>query len=380
MPSEKPIPTVSDFLTAGKNALRGRFDKRADVRDGSVYDYIAGTAAMIWSQELQRDRDLFLSVYTDTADGQDLTDRVEAKYGITRILDTLGTGTAQLSRASAAAGEGTIWAGTRIIVSGSLTEPRVYAVASDTYVAATATAISVPIEATVAGPGSTISVSSGAFVDDPLWDTWSVGTLTCGAGTLFEDADTLRARARATLLDSRAGRAPAIIQACRDAGATKVVAFASDYSGDSSDYGISVVYVGDQSFVGTTSLVRACMVALEAHRACGCAMMVLPMTYGVLPVTMTVSLWDNPVNFDQPGLTSLIRDAVGKYFSSDANAFAYKLDAMGGCVFNVSPDIQSVSFSLPVSDATLSASSWPSVLTRYTVNPNTISVTLSGPN
>lgn len=380
MPSAKPIPTVSDFITAAKNALRGRFDNRSDVRDGSVYDYIAGTAAMIWSQELQRDRDLFRASYTDTADGQTLTDRILLKYGVTRIVDGYGTGTAQLSRTSSAAGAGTVWAGSRIIVSSANTEPKVYSVASNTLVGATATAVTVPILATVPGSVTAISVSSGAFFDDPLWDSWTVGTLVCSDGTTFEAADAFRARARANILDSRSGRAPSIVQACRDAGAAKVVAFSSDYSGASSDYGINVVYVGDNSFVGTTSLVRECMVALESHRVLGADMMVLPMTYGALPVTMSVSLWDSPANFDQAGLTSLIRDAVGRYFSSDSNAFAYKLDAMSGCVFNVSPDIQSVSFSRPASDASLSAASWPATLTRYTVTPDSISVMLSGPS
>lgn len=43
-------PTVADFLSAYKGAIRGTKDNRADLNEGSMYEQVGGVAAIIWSR------------------------------------------------------------------------------------------------------------------------------------------------------------------------------------------------------------------------------------------------------------------------------------------------------------------------------------------
>src|SRR5580693_466230 len=116
MPASEPLPTITDLLGVFGAGVVARTDPNADVRRGAVYDHFAGVGAILFSREAQRDRDLFRARYFDTADGADLTELVATRFGIARVLDGYGTGTALFTRDSPSAGAGTIWEGTRIIL------------------------------------------------------------------------------------------------------------------------------------------------------------------------------------------------------------------------------------------------------------------------
>jgi len=380
MPSTKPIPTVSDFLRAAANAIRGRRDKRADTREGSVYEMILGPAAMLFARQVQRDRDMFRSVYNDAATGAQLSALILEKYGVERVEATSGTGTATLERASAAAGAGTIWAGTRVFLASSTTEVREFSVTADTTVSATAIAVEVPIRAAKPGRTAAISVTSGLVVADPLWDaTWTVTGLTCGEGTDFEDARALVARVRNSRLRARRGHEQAIVDACVAAGAVNVVAFASSFANTSPDPGFNAVYVGDGGYSASTSLVRACQVACEAARPIGADTYFGAMTPSSLSMELTVTLWDQPATFDQVALTQMIRDVIVHYFAVARNAYAYRRDAIAGAILRASSAVQAVTFTTPASDAAITLGDWPATLTRYRVTASDITVTLAGP-
>src|ERR1700690_1945047 len=100
MPSILPIPSIEDLRKAFHAAVRGAKESTADGHAGSVYDHFAGLGAILWSQQAQRDKDQFSSIYFDYADGQELTDYVLAHDGIIRDQDTYGTGFIYLSRTS----------------------------------------------------------------------------------------------------------------------------------------------------------------------------------------------------------------------------------------------------------------------------------------
>jgi Baseplate J-like protein len=392
MPSVQPIPTVSNLLQAFRDGVVGQRERRADTRSGSGYDLTDGPGAILWSRQAQRDRDMFRGVYFDTAEGDDLTARGQALYGVTRFLDTYGTGVASFTRPTAGAGGGTIPAGTRIFVlpSSGIADARVYAVASDTPVAASAlSAPAVPVRATTLGPGTAISaLSSGGYlfrVDDPLWDTsWTVQSLATTDGTSFEPAADYRARVRANRFASRAGYAAAIIAACANVGATNVVLFASNWAGDSNDYGLNWCYVSDASFTGSPSLVTACAVALESVRVLGADLQVLPITTSSLSVSVTASLWDDPGNFNQNDITDAIQASVAAYFDGRKNAYAYQLDAIFGAVARASTAVQNVTINSPVSNVGVTTNvngipTFPAVLTRYVVSRPNIAVAFTGP-
>lgn len=388
MPSLLDVPSAADHIKAAADAMRGQRDKRTDTRRGAVYEFLTGKAALLWTREASRDRDMFRAIYFDTAEQDDLTFYIQQRYGISRILDTYGTGTAAFSRPTAGGGAGTIYAGTRIIVPGN--DPRAYKVAADTPVAASQTAVSnVPVSATVLGPGQAIQNATGR-IDDPLWDlTWSVSSLSCGDGTTYEDSQSYRARTRKALLDQRNGYVTAITTVLRNTGAQNVVLFPSDYSGGT-DFGINAIYVGDAGYNSTAALIGQCNVAAEGVRVLGADCLILGMVSSLLTCSLTVTLWDDPGLFDINGITSIaqrIQAGVVQYFTSQGNSFAWKVDGIRGAAARVDPSIQTVTVAsvngmAPPADAVLGTSlgvPWPPQLIRYFTNPNAITVAITGP-
>jgi hypothetical protein len=391
MPSTEPLLSLSGLVETYRGALPAQVDSSADTHAGSLLDVLGGTAAMLWSRQAQRDRDLFRAVYFDTAEGYDLTRRVALTDGIARELDTFGVGTATLTRASVAAGAGTVWTGTRLSVSGGTW--RTYAVTSDVAVGASALTVVVPICATETGPG-TGCVSNGADgrvlrLEDPLWDRWNVSALACEEGTAFEPAEHFRARVRTAREASRVGFSPAMREALQTAGCAQVALLQSDYGLDpnteafyTQDSGVSVCYVGDAGYTGSVALVRAASLALEQVRVCGAAIMVLPMASQAISVALAVRVWD--ASYSPSALETAIRASVLGEFMSRDSVFLFRTKSLEGAAFEVSEVIRSVSASItlqgtgtPVVDPELTASSWPAVLTRYSLGASDVTVTFT---
>ncbi len=372
----KAEPTIRDFIKIAGGAVRGSKDDLADTRQGSVYEHIFGPAAIIWSRQAQRHTDLFAETRFDGAQGDALTELIEGRFGIDRVLDTPGTGFAQFQRPNAGAGAGTIFRGTKIFVPSSTAEPIGYFVSRDTAVGATDVGlIQVPIESALTGPGSAISVVY-AVIDDSLWDnTWTVVGLTCSDGTTFEEAHDLKARARTARLNSRVGFLPRIVAACLDAGAIHVVGFPS-YRVENADHGLNVCYVGDASFSTSAELLRDCMVAVEVVRQLGDNLQVLPMTASAAPITATVTLTLPPASYDLTGLKVLLIGALVRYFKGKDSGFAYTRNGLLGAMRQVAPNIVSeVDFTLPVADAgVMVGNCFPAQLTRWYVDPVNINL------
>jgi hypothetical protein len=388
MPSAAPLPTIADLRQAYSDAIIGQRDARADTRTGSAYDFLGGPAAILFSREAQRDRDLFRACYNDTADGDDLSARLNALYGYPRVLDSYGTGTMQIARPNATGGAGTIPAGTRIIASTSATDPRVFAVAQDTPVSATMLGLSVPIRATVYGIG--VALNTGATpvvmrIDDPLFDnTFVPQSLVCADGTAFEPAAAYRARVRAARFNSRVGYAAAIIQALNAIGAVNVALFASNFTGDANDHGLNVCYVADAGFSASGTFLNQCIHTLESVRVLGADLQVFPMQTQSLGVTMTVRLWQDPGNFNLVDIQTGIVAELQAYFDGRKNAYSYQVDAMAAAVARASSAVQRVDFptsftSVGVTTLVNGQPQWPGVLTRYLLNAGAIQISFAGP-
>ncbi|MGH7297551.1 MAG: baseplate J/gp47 family protein [Polyangiaceae bacterium] len=372
MPASDPLPSIRDLLTAASDAVVGTRQSVADTRRGSVYDHLAGSGAILVTREAARDQDLFRAVYLDTAEGDDLTRLVKLRYGIDRIVPSYGTGTALLTRPTVAAGGGTVWEGTRILVFASAASPtaRSYATASDVVVPAGATAVTIPIRAADIGPGSAVNLSGPAVarVDDPLWDSsWQVAAVACSDGTALESAPDVRARARATQLAARSGYPDAIIAACVAQGAAYVALFDSNYT--ATDDGLCHCYVADAGFATTPRLIRACTVALEGVRVCGADLQLLGMQVATIPVSAVVTLRDDPGRLPSPDVA--LRDALAAAFVT--TRYDYDLDELAGVLSGASADVQDVSFLSPTSPATILVSGqMPPVLTRYELGAVTL--------
>lgn len=379
---------MQEFLQAFRDGVRALKDRYADVHEGAAYDHWAAAGAIIFAREARRDSDLWRAVYIDSAEGKDLTIRLD-KYGFERVEDGYGSGTASLTRASASAGAGTIWRGTRIVVGGPLVDAKRYVVSADTAVSATATSASVPIRPESVGVGWEIDVAANdgltLRVEDPLWDaSWAVSALQCSDGTSFESAPAARARFREERLDDRAGFEQAIIDACESAGATHAVLFSSAYAGDAYDFGLNRVYVGDASYSGTTALVNAVAIELENWRVLGDNLQVGPLARAALTIDATVYLWTAPSRVNIAELTTLLRGAAKGYFDGVSDGYSYDLDALAGALLKAAPSVQFVTFTTPsvsvgVVQTVAGLPNLPATLTRYTLRADDIALNFQPP-
>lgn len=345
MPSTQDLPTVEQLLAASRSALLGERDRFADRRAGAIYDHVAGPTAILFAREADSDKDSFRAIYFDDADGSDLTTYVAARYSPDlvppRALDTYGAGTCTFTRSSSAAGAGTIWQGTRVLVTG--TSPAEYVVAADT--AVTGTVAVVPIRASTLGIGTAIDVTAGLSLEDPLYDPlWTPASLVCADGTAFEDAPSYRARVRAALIDARNGYLPRLVRVCQAAGARYVVAFPSSYglspSDFTNDHGFCALYVADSAFASTAALINACRVALEACRVLGADLWVGGIAQVPLEVGAVLNLVDDPGKLDVvPIQRSALQALLAALGPSDAG-YALKRLALSASLARSSPGIQ----------------------------------------
>jgi len=381
MSSDLELPGVPELLDVFAAELRSRRGE-ADVHRGSNYDLAAGMGALLWARMAGRDRDLFRVCYFDGATDEDLNARVVAHDGPARVESTRGSGHAVIRRATTAGGAGTVWAGTRLLVSGTGTIlPRVYLVSSDVSVGVVPSA-TVPIEAEKVGSGVGIDTAllSGArmVIPDELWDTsWAVERVVCADGTDRETDSAYLARYRQDRIDRRRGYATAIIDACKTAGAAEVALFESDHI--TPDEGINRCFVADASFQATTDLLRRCRVAIDSARVCGCDMTVFGMSRQLCTFDLTLHLWDDPGRYNQDAIRVEATKAVLRYFDGSTNPYVYRFDGVRGELARSVPDLQSVVVNSGPSDTSIASILASSTLARLYTETGAITITLGGP-
>lgn len=376
-----PEPTITDFLEHARQGTVGE-DELVDFNRGSDYEAISGASAMLWSRQVQRDTDLFKATRFNDAEAGDLTFLVESRYGVPRLRDTRGAGTATFRRSSTAGGAGTVWKGTRFRVSAPLQSPVFYRVTQDTAVGASDLVAYVPVEALELGPGSKFSgAPSEAALIDALWDaSWAVSSLECADGVAMEQATAYRARTRAARQALRPGYPEAIEAACKAAGAANVALFRGDYAGPSADLGLNYVYVGDLSYSGTPSLVRACTFALRSARVAGDNCQVLPLARVDLNVAVTIYLRAAPELMPLARLEPIHRQAILQYFT-DVGRFTYTVSGIETAIARTGNETQDIVLTSPSADATiLTNGAFPAQLSRYFVTNNGITIRYLGPS
>jgi hypothetical protein len=389
MPAIEPLPTLAELLAAHGDGIRGLVDPTADTRRGAVYDHWAGAGAILFAREATRDRDLFRAIYFDTADGARLHAIARRRLSVEPVVATFGVGTARLARDTTDAGEGTLFAGTRISVIRSAAEPITFAVNEDVVASASMLDVAVPIRVLRRGSGSALRAAAQPGVvlriDDPLWDaTWRVTSIECADGTDTESPSTLRARARQARLDARKGYAKAMSDACVAQGAAHVALFASSYAGDDSDHGLNFCYVGDAGYSASDALVRRCMLALERFRVLGADLQVRPMMPAPIHVRALAHLWDDPGGFNTDDLAGGIAAALVGYFEHRSTVFGFSLDAMAGAALGAVDALQTIDFTQPASSAGVTtiangSPQFPAALKRYTLATRDVAVTFAGP-
>ncbi len=397
MPSVDNLPGVPEFLRAFRGELSAR-DGYADTHTGANYDIWGGVAAVLFSREVRRTRDIFRANYFDYARGADLNEIIAERFRDSRRSDGPGSGTAIITRSSAASGAGTIWQGTRVeaaIPNGAI---RTYLVTSNVSVGATDTAIWVPVTSVDVGTTATVDAApSGGMMlrfADPLWDnSWSIQRLICAPGDVGESEEEAKARIRQHRLDSRVGYPKYIVQACKDAGASNVVLFGSDFldtppssspiigslSSGYGDVGLNRVFVGDTGYASNHSLLVKCRRAIASSAVLGTATHVWGMTPVSFTCSVTAQLWDDPGNFDQDGVKAEIANAIANYFSSSANAYYFRYVAIQGAVMRSVRAVQTLSFTSGPAEPNLLTFLNTAALSHYTAVTGDIRITLTGP-
>lgn len=375
MPATVDPPDIDAFLEAYAAGLRSEAGVSANARRGSGYDHPGGSAALLWARMAQRDRDIFRQCYTETSSGERFEAKVERKYGTTRVKSTYGAGNAILARPSAGT-DGTIYAGTRIVITGSGPRPIPYAVSADTPVDASATTVTVPVRATRIGSGTTVSTSSNLKLDDTVFDsTFAPTYLSCADGTDEETPAACLDRARQNRLDGRVGYKKRIEQACRDAGAANVVFLDAGVFGEDDDFGVTHVYVGDAGYSTPTALLDACWLAVDEVHVSGCDVQVLGMEITPLTATVDITLWDSPGAFDQIGIKRAALAALLGEFGQRPDFWVFRLDSLAGAVIQTSTAIQGAVVTTSPGEPT---ASFVATLPRYVLAGTDVTITLSG--
>lgn len=377
MSATAPLPTVADFLAAHADAIRIELGAEQNTRRGGVLDLLAGPAALLWAAEVLRDRDLFRQVYTDTARGAQLEERVLRRYGVARVQATRGTGQAVLVRPTAASG-GTIHEGTRIEVRRALaTDLTFYAVAADIPVAAGETTIAVPIRAARPGSGTRLTSAEYAALADATFDAFTVQAIACADGTDEESPADYVARARATKKAQRPGYRRRFEDVCREAGAAHVVLLDAGELGEGADFGVTHVYVADAGYSSPAALVEACSDAVDAVHIAGNDVQVLPMVPTAVQLDLVVALWKEPGQFDLSGLRQAITATVLAHFNSRPRYYLFDHDSIRGEVHRAGGrDVQSVT---AVTDPVPPAPGFVAQLPRYTLAESGITIEFTGP-
>jgi Baseplate J-like protein len=382
MPSPKSTPDIGAYLRAYAAGIRAEQGPTVSARRGGALDLFGGSAALLWSRQSARDRDLFRGTFYTTAAGADL-DRLALRYfGVERIHDTTGTGTLVLYRPAGGL-EGELYAGTRVAVVGPEGVPReVYAVAKDHPVGALETLVEVPIRATRPGPGVAVKAAgSQVRIQDIIFDgSFAPVSLVCADGTAEEGAEQLIARGRVERRNGRLGYRASIVDTCKGAGAEHVVALeARTFVGeDEDDLGESYVYVADASFTSSPALLDACAVALEQVRVAGADLLVLGMVPMPVMLAITAQLVADPQDFDVVDLRTSITARVLDVFAARPQWWEFSTEALAGEVERAAPRAVLVADV----DATPAPPEpgFPAALPRFTLAAKDIAVKFVGPN
>lgn len=382
MSSDLPLVTIDDLIRAYNAEISARSDGVGDTRDGAIHNIAAGIGALTWSRQSARDRDVYRTIYFDTARGADLEGRIEAFGGASRIQATRGAGAAEISRATTAGGAGTLWKGTRISVGrAGFDIPRLYQVAADTVIGAATLGAWVPIEACDLGTGVEIDTGESGGVlswHDQVWDsTWQIASLRCANGTDRESDPAYLARYRAAKVDARRGYAQAIIDACKAVGAADVALFESDVIAP--DTGLNRCFVGDTGGNATPDLLRACRLAVEGARVLGCDLTVFGMARSLVSIDLTIRLWSDPGNFAQGVLVEEAKQSVLRYFDTGAAPYVFRLDGLRAELTRAIPDMQSVAMTSGPTDTVFANVLAGATLTRMHTHADAIRITLEGP-
>ena len=403
MPSGMNIPSRTALRKAfqvGVSSPPDGTQNHADARVGSRYDVWGGVNAVLSARIAGRCKDIFAQNYFSSASGDFLDLYMSRRFAnqFPRVLATCGTGLAVLVRSGTATT--TILDGTRISISIPNTDSQLWVVVDGSDLVGIDTlAVSVPIRASVKGASSAFSFSSEGEaqlkLEDPLDDpTWTVQSVTCGAGTDREKDVAYRARVLTTLTDARLGYESSIAAAMKAAGAASVQFFDSRWPYDDSAYapivgatqiddGLNKIVVSDASGGSTPTLIRACQFALDSVACAGINAQAYGQVTVPISIAITITLWSQISTMNQAAIRLAIQARIGAYLQT--HGMYWTSTRIGAAAQREARDAQSVAVAVVDKATGLQVNSDPDVtnlfstgaVKLYTVSDNDIIVTFA---
>lgn len=385
MPATTPVPTIDELRQAFDAAVSSS-RAAADAHLGAFYDYLGGVGAICFRRLAQRDQGESQGLYFETASEDQLDRYLSSRFPrYARIENTPGRGYVVLQRPTAAAGQGIIYEGARILVASTGEDAqRTYMVSENWYVESTSLLERVPVRATVDGPAGAIdsheSTSRILRLEDALWDlSWTAMELICGKGTVRERNEEVIARLRESRRKGRPGFEDAIVARLMQAGAQKVVLIRSDYLGEDNDYGDNRAYVSDSNFETPAELLLACRLALDSIVVMGTGVQALPITNTVIGVKAVVEFWQAPESSDMSVAREAWRGAVLEYFEGRENPFLWSENAVRGAMLRAfGRGVHRITLT-PSLPAPTAASVFSEALNRYRLDPSGLTIEMTGP-
>lgn len=380
MPSHAHKPSLQELMLTASGMVRTRLPA-ADFNEGSWREHLTGVGALLWREQIDRVETEFASLYRTGARDERLDSYIEARYSIERVENDPGGGAAVLYRTSAAAGGGTIWAGTRIRAYRTGAE-RIWTVQANVPVGATQLVVHVPIKADASDGGGAIFEGEFSIFEiiDPLWVDASatpfiVTELSSNAGTFRQKDEEYLDTVETTVRDERPGYAKAIEAAMKDVGAAVVYLFQSDWLGTALDAGLNYILVGDGSYETPNDLLHQCRLAVSTACIAGMGVQVLPIHQVGLEFDILLTPWTTSSSFDLEWMRAAASAAVVEYFNRDQNALIWSESAIEGAirraVRGVLRDVQlNPSIAAPVLADLFSSTP----VSRYSVNASNVRI------
>jgi uncharacterized phage protein gp47/JayE len=342
--------SYDDFVALGLAELQLRRPD-LDVNTGDVTDLLIAIAAAMADKNEATSARLFASTFLDTATGADLTILADDHWGIIRTAAAAAVGQVTFSRATAAAGAGTIPAGTVIATEVNALGQRIQVTtnAGVSFGALDVADKTVAVTCTTTGTDGNVAadtlVSIVSTIFDSTVEVTNAQRLTGGAAEEGDEA--LRERVRAFPSTLRRGTLAAL-----EYGAKTVagVAVATAVEGAT---GLVTLYVADASGNSNTELQSLVAVEIENWRAAG---VVVQVTGGVVyeidvEATLTVR-----AGYDVAAQVTLIQAAVTNRMAKLRIGETLYLSALKAAIIAVAPDqILDVDFATPLANTAPSA-------------------------
>jgi uncharacterized phage protein gp47/JayE len=296
-------PSFQDLFDLGKAEAQNRRPELS-FNEGDISEMVVVAATAMADAVIGYAARRFRATYLDGASGDDLTALADDHFNVQREPAVKSSGTETFTRPSAAAGAGTIPAGTVIATTKDAFGNEVrFVVRADIVVGVSALTVSGTVDAELAGVLGNVAAAAVNRVVSALFDT----TFTCtnaaqmAGGADEESDDSLRDRVRTVPLTYRRATLAAL-----EYGAKTVAGVATSTAAEDGT-GLVTLYVADSSGGSNPTMTANVTTEIENWRAAGVSVNVVGATLDTLVIALMLTV---RLGVDIPSLVVNIKAAI----------------------------------------------------------------------